>query len=688
MKQLLTILLFILSFTLSFPFAQSNTKTINFSDTLPEVRLQTFNYNKKWQDIPASIYLLDTNKLQQLNNYSLLPSMNSIPGVRMEERSPESFRLSIRGSLLRSPFGVRNMKVYWNGLPISDGGGNTYLNLIDISQLSSIEVAKDAGSCMYGAGKKGLLLLATKLNYSQTPINSISANLLSGYFGTLQVNAAWGYQNKNMTSKIMISHHQSDGYRIESASHKDNLTWIGSFKKDKHEIDVISFYTHLFYQTPGGITHDSMLKNPKLSRPSVGKLPSAVQAHSAIDNCTAFVGLHDVYQISKNWATDFALVINHTDYKNPFITDYETRNETNYNSNMKFIYQKKLKDFNVKWISGGEILANHSVIEDYGNVNGLPDTVQFKDNIYSSQSFLFTQFQITKGKWSFETGISANNESFSFKRLTDSIKGFNYNKNKNVSPRLSIGYHIKLSMLFYGVISKGYSSPSIAELRPSSRVFNTSLQAEYGWNSELGIKGGLFNHRMLFDVNYYHLHLQQAIIAHTNIDGSQSFINTGNTKQDGFEVYLQYHVLKQPVGFINGINISESFSYQPYKFLSYQFGTTNYSGNHLTGVPENISVTNVSLLFTKGYYLNVSYNAVTSIPLTDANDVYAKAYHLLECKMGWKFNLCKTNIEIFAGGNNLLNELYSLGNDINAAGKRFYNPSSPINFYGGIKLNL
>ncbi len=687
MKQLSTIFLFIFSLAISSSFSQSKETTIVFSDSLPEVKLQTFNYNRTWQDIPASISFLDTNKLQQLNNYSLLPSMNTIPGVRMEERSPESFRLSVRGSLLRSPFGVRNMKVYWNGLPLSDGGGNTYLNLIDITQLSSVEVAKDAGSSMYGAGKKGLLLLETKLKHTQSPVNSISASIFAGYYGTHQEEAVWGYQSKNATSKLIISHHESNGYRIESASHKDNITWIGSLKKRHHQIDIICFYTHLFYQTPGGITLDSMLKNPKLSRPAIGKLPSAVQAHSAIDNTTSFVGIHDCYQISENWSSNIALVMNHTDYKNPFITDYETRNESNYNGNLQFIYQKKTKGIDIKWISGGEILANHSLIEDYGNVNGLPDTVQFKDNIYSKQSFLFTQLQLSLGKWRFETGISENEESFRYKRLTEGSTDFTHKLSVNFAPRFSIGYQFNSSLLIYGVVSKGYSSPSIAELRPSSKVFNNSIQAEYGWNSEIGLKGGLFNHRLLFEVNYYHLHLQQAIIAHTNTDGSQIFINAGNTKQDGLEVSLQYRLLIKPLGIIKSINLSESYSYQPYKFLSYQLGTINYSGNHLTGVPENVQVTTLSFLFKNGHYLNVSYNKVSSMPLTDANDVYAKAYHLLDFKIGLKFKCFKMTNEIYAGGNNLLNELYSLGNDINAAGKRFYNPSPPINFFIGLKIN-
>ena len=690
MKQFyhLTLFLSLSIFSLNSSFAQTKSNIKSLVDSLPEVRLQSFNYNKTWQEIPASVALLDTNKLYQISNSSLLPAMNTIPGVRMEERSPESFRISIRGSLLRSPFGVRNIKIYWNSLPFSDGGGNTYLNLIDISQLSSIEVAKDAGSSMYGAGKKGLLLLETKSEFSDKPTNTFNASILGGNYGTKHENFLWGFRSKKLSSKLMLSHHESDGYRIESASHKDNITWVGSFKHKNHQVDIITFYTHLYYQTPGGISIDSMLKNPKLSRPAVGKLPSAVQAHSSIDNNTIFAGIHDVYSISNAWSSDIAIVLNHTDYKNPFITDYETRTENNINGNIKFIYHKKIQNADIKWISGGEILANHSVIEDYGNVNGLPDTVQFKDNIFSNQWFLFTQLQLTKDKWSIETGFSENNESFRYKRLTDGSTGFTHKQSNSISPRLSVGYQINKTLHVYGVISKGYSSPSIAELRPSSRVFNTTLQAEYGWNSEIGFKGGLFNHRIHFDINYYHLHLQEAIIAHTNSDGSQSFINAGNSKQDGFEIYLQYHLLKQPIGILKSINITESYSYQPYKFLNYQFEAVSFSGKKLTGVPENVSVSTVSFQFKHAYYLNFSYNAVSAIPLTDANDVFTKAYHLLECRTGLKFKLLKANIEIYVSGNNLLNELYSLGNDINAAGKRYYNPAPSINFYGGFVMRL
>jgi iron complex outermembrane receptor protein len=53
--------------------------------------------------------------------------------------------------------------------------------------------------------------------------------------------------------------------------------------------------------------------------------------------------------------------------------------------------------------------------------------------------------------------------------------------------------------------------------------------------------------------------------------------------------------------------------------------------------------------------------------------------------VGWKR---RTNfpVNIFAGADNLLDEKYSLGNDINAAGNRFYNAAPRRNFYVGVAV--
>ncbi len=91
---------------------------------------------------PASVGILDLKQLNNQPNSTLVSAINTVPGVRMEERSPGSYRLSIRGSLLRSPFGIRNVKMYMDEFPLTDAGGNTYLNLLDAGSVNGIEILK------------------------------------------------------------------------------------------------------------------------------------------------------------------------------------------------------------------------------------------------------------------------------------------------------------------------------------------------------------------------------------------------------------------------------------------------------------------------------------------------------------------------------------------------------------------
>ena len=109
-----------------FSFAQSQPDSS--SKELGEVVITAFEQNRKLMDVPAAISYVDQKQLNRFGNASIVPALNAAPGVRMEERSPGSYRLNIRGSSLRSPFGVRNVKVYYNDIPFTDPGGQTYLN--------------------------------------------------------------------------------------------------------------------------------------------------------------------------------------------------------------------------------------------------------------------------------------------------------------------------------------------------------------------------------------------------------------------------------------------------------------------------------------------------------------------------------------------------------------------------------
>ena len=75
---------------------------IDSSKILEAVTVRAFEQNKQLKEVSAAVIAIDRGQLDRFSNTSLVPAFNSNPGVRMEERSPGSYRLNIRGSTLRS----------------------------------------------------------------------------------------------------------------------------------------------------------------------------------------------------------------------------------------------------------------------------------------------------------------------------------------------------------------------------------------------------------------------------------------------------------------------------------------------------------------------------------------------------------------------------------------------------------
>lgn len=660
------------------------------TDTLQDITVHAFMLNKKWKDAPVAVALISQSEIQRSAPTSLLPALNSVAGVRMEERSPGSYRLSIRGSTLRSPFGVRNVKVYWNDIPLTDGGGNTYLNLIDVSQINTAEVIKGPSSSIYGAGTGGVLLLNSVPSFTENKQNHFNAGITGGSYGLFAQNAGYTFQNKQFASVLQQSHLQSNSYRQQSAVRRDTYNWIAKWQTGAQTLDVLAFYSNMYYQTPGGLTLAEMLKNPTAARPAVGTTPGAVEQKSAIYDKTAFAGLHHTLQINPSLSTESVVLVNHNAITNPFLTKYENRDETNTGLSAKLIYQHKIGQLTLQWVNGGEWLYNHSRIDDYANNGGIAGNVQFKDNLFANQWYVFSQLQLSRKKFTFNAGLSFNNQQLLYRRLTDStmLHDLTTQNQQVFTPRFSMGYQLTPAVSWYAIAAKGFSPPTLAEFFPQDRIFHSELKAEYGWNVETGIKGSLLNNALRFDVAAYHFQLQNAIVMRVNAQGAQYFVNSGGALENGIEISANYRLWQKNTAFISRFNVWSSYSFQPYHFSNYEQRSNNYAGKAVTGVPKNIINGGIDMVTANHFYVHAILCATAAIPLNDGNTSYADAYQNLQLKIGKTIQWKQIMLNIFAGMDNVLNQKYSLGNDINAFGGRYYNPAPRRNYYAGMSFNL
>ena len=658
---------------------------------LTPVVIKGYESGRSLLETPVSVGLVTDKDMLRYSNASLLPSVNTLSGVRMEERSPGSYRLNIRGSLLRSPFGVRNIKVYWNDMPFTDAGGNTYLNLVDPNTVSAIEVLKGPGGSLYGANTGGVVVMHTD-QLSLLPADNASKDhrfrvqLNGGSYDTFGEQVQWKYRDGKISSSLTQSHLQSGGYRDNSRLRRDVVQWNANTRlSQKDKLEWILMYADIYYQTPGGITLAQMEQDPRQAR------AIAVSQKAAIYNKTFFSGISNTHAFNKYWSNVTSVSYSHTGFKNPFITNYEKRNENNVSIRSKFVYDVQQGQNDFKLIGGVEWQYGEAGIDNYGNQGGVPDTVQAKDRLWVRQWFPFVQaeWQLNK-KLLIQAGASTNSYVYHYRRLTDIDDEKKKKKfDQQFLPRIALLYPFSNSFSGYVSVSKGFSPATLAEIRSSDGNINTALQPEFGWNYEAGIHVQSVNNRFQAEASIYYFQLENAIVRRLDSSGAEYFVNAGGTDQKGVELKAAYALINDPSGNISLLRIWSTFTFNDYKFTDYIFGASDFSGNELTGVPKSVSVAGIDLTTSWGISLYTSVNLTSKLPLNDANDEYAKSYTLLMAKISWRKQLGrKTVVEVFAGADNLLNEEYSLGNDINAFGKRYYNPAAINNYFGGLSFSF
>ena len=662
--------------------AQTSTDTLKEIE-LEEVIIKAYEQNIRLKEVPAAINLIGKNVLNSFGPASIISAINTSPGVRMEERSPGSYRFNIRGSSLRSPFGIRNVKVYYNDLPYTNPGGQTFLNQLGYYNFNSIEIIKGPGSSLYGAGTGGVLLI-DGMNENDKP--GLEVEYTIGSFGAQNVYAAVTTGGEKYTSKISYQHQNNNGYRNHSALKRDVLSWLGSFRfGEKNELKTTFIYGDLFYETPGGLTLTEFQKNPRAARAGNAFFPGAAEANASVRQKTFLAGASYTQKFHENFQNKIVLYGAYTQLLNPNIQAAERSTQPHFGGRTVFKYTKELGHLKMIFDAGAELQKGFTNISIHKNVSGNADSIRTYDEIENRQSLLFTQVALKTNGINIVASASLNNLNVGFKRfipapLVNQKRSFN----NILAPRFALSKEIK-NVSIYSSIGKGFSPPTTEELLPSGGTINLQLGAENGINYDLGFRSTFFN-KLNVDINTFLFQLKNTIVQRRDAAGGSFFLNAGKTNQRGIETSIIYQLFES-IPLIDKSSFWLSHTYHNFKYKDFVKDTNDFSGKYLPGIAPHTISSGINVSLKNGFSTTLSYLFNGKMPLNDANGLYAESYHLVAAKIGFQQKL-KENIQIklSVGVDNLLNETYSLGNDINAFGGRYYNAAQGRNYFATISF--
>ena len=648
--------------------------------------------NRRLLETAASVGLLTSRDLQQrFGTPTPIPALNTLPGVRADERSPGSYRIAIRGSAIRSPFGVRNIKAYWNELPLTDAGGNTPLNALDVRTLGRIEVIKGPSGSLYGAGTGGTLLFSG-LSVPATK-SSVELSALGGSYGLFGNGVTAQTGEGNAALSLSYNHLQSSGYRDNSGLVRDNLTLSGSFAvNEKQTLSVLGLYSDLHYQTPGGLTDAQFRANPQASRPATRTLPGSAESQAGIYQKYGYLGLSHEYRWSDRIQNTTAIYGTTTDFANPFITNYQKTADQGLGG--RTVTQIRLPNgpLPTTFTVGAELLRTFSVIRNFGNRAGVADTIQTDEELTARQTTLFAQAETElPAHLRLTAGLSRNDVRYGFTRFPVQAAGaipaelLIRNFAPVWLPRVALLRTFGENVSAFASISTGYSAPSRDEVRPSAGGFNNTLNPERGTSYEIGLRGSTWQNRLQVSVSAYQFGLRETIVRRSNAAGAEFFVNAGRTDQRGVETQVSYLIQRSTFT----VRLWNNLTLTDFRYRDYQQSSADLSNNRIPGVAPVTNVTGLDVRTNAGFYGYVTYQFLNPFYLDDANTTLSDPTRLLQTTLGYRHALGKTlTLDAYVSGDNLLNQTYSLGYDINAFGGRYYNASPPRNFVAGIRLGV
>ena len=185
-------------------------------------------------DLPIAIDVVTEKDIKdgQLQ-MQLSESLIRIPGITAQNRTQQAQdpQISSRGFGSRSSFGVRGVRVYIDGIPLTMPDGQGQPGVVDLSAIKSIEVMRGPFSSLYGNSSGGVIQMFTQ-DAPATP--TIGVTTMFGSYDTKRNVLEASGQLEGLEYMLNISNFESDGYRDHSSSNKKMAT--AKFKINVNEV--------------------------------------------------------------------------------------------------------------------------------------------------------------------------------------------------------------------------------------------------------------------------------------------------------------------------------------------------------------------------------------------------------------------------------------------------------------------
>ncbi|MCW8821779.1 MAG: TonB-dependent receptor [Sulfurovum sp.] len=659
------------------------------------------------KDVSQSIAVVDEQMIDDRNVLNIQDAIKDIPGVNAESstNSP-SPRLIIRGAGLKARYGVREIMVMKDGVPLTDPDSFTRFDFIDMQDVSSIEVQKGPGSINAANTTGGVIQLVTKSVFEDGK-DRIKIGVGDDGQKNVNLKVRGTLSEKDFASFTFSKRAIDNSWRDNNDFDATQATLkYGHIFEDESTLETEFSYTESNMNLPTSMTADEF---EVFKETGEQHDTSAQWQHSARDS--------KIFAINAKYEKEIGDVLfkprfyfNTWDHFHPVtgLINDATDNSV-YGTDLELNYNHKVFNTEASLVAGVTYKTditndakkyeyadlNTSTISGYGGPktvivqtlsNNKGDLAQIEDsNTVLYGAYLMETFSPAEDitidmstridKLSFDiSGNEITAYDYSAQNYVTGAGLYNIDKTYNLfSAKLGAIYKLTDTTNIYGSIGTANQAPTGSEIG-SAQEEDISLDKSTSINYEIGLKTRTEN--LLLDLAIYQNDVNDEIIQIQDADGHVIYDNAGKTKKRGLELNTVYRVS-------DALDIGGAYAYSDFKFVTFEeqvgYGGGAHwetrDGNALPYIPKNQYSLFAALKMKNGFKARVTTRSWGSYYMDNANTEKYEGYDFVtDLMLGYEYHTHSIQLNI----NNLTNEYYAMEALKDANGGVSYKAAAPV----------
>lgn len=630
---------------------------------------------------PTGISVVNAAEIHRAGlQVTLAESLGLTPGVFVlnPDNYAQDTRIAIRGFGARADFGIRGIRVYADGLPLTTPDGQGEVDSIDLGSTARISVIRGPAAALYGAAAGGVIHLfseeGTGPGYAET-------RLTLGETGLSQFQLKAGEGGQGLRRFISMAYLEREGFRDHSETRQFRLNGnVVIQPRPGHRMKWVFNYIDFPLQNdPGGLTLAEYRARPSMAR----------------DRNVAYDAGESVRQyrlgLSYEWAGEGDAVWSatlfhaHRDFANRL--PFESGGQVGFGrdfSGGSVLFRKEGEVFRVQ--SGIDLHVQQDARSNFDNQRGLrgPLALRQDEEVQAAGFYAYGVGRLSSGGV-IHGGLRADEIRFVVRdRFLADGNDSGRLAFDAVSPFLGWRRPLGLDAVLFLNLSKAFETPTTTEFdNPAGGGFNSELRAqeaiawEAGWRRHLALAMGSVD----LEAALFLIEERDGLVPYEleAFPGREFYRNAARSTRKGLELGAVASLDKR-------WSLSAHLTVSDFRYARYSRDGLDLAGNRLPGIPRAFGAVALGHEAESGFWVHLEGRYAGSLFANDTNTTSVEPHFVADLKWGWRSTSGQWEWEPFFAISNLFDRRYAANVRINAAFDRFYEGAPERFFYLGLRL--